>query len=409
MDFRYLAYHLVEAGTSGNMLRGAINCLIPQMRVYAANIFSDIDPTQASAGLQAASLVDVATALASFAEIMDLLEQLIQYNPTNIYNWCWISFFLHFHISRFPLNQGSNADDIWDPAILKSFKTKNPPFHLTQLFALVTIAINDLRRVEFALSNYDENVSALIGVGVLIQAARHLERLLSQWTIFHSLKYMDPHLLSKDHLLFPKILRNPVVRPATQPVGKVIFSHPVYSFLGLLLCLVTSTWSLHPLRMAIIFSLASRRSRYSFQPNSPSRTVLEKIPLLLPWPIVHWVLSECGIIQLVLISVVAGLFATFGTRALRGGLVHAYTKRSIDQTLYESCFIVYLSCTDRSLAAQMNMILIYLILHELLVSTVDPTGLCRARAYYCGDIPLTLQNGDVHSLVQIKPLNIDNQ
>ena len=404
-----MAYHLAEAGKSGNMqITGAIDCLIPQMRLYAANIFSDIDPTQAREALQSASLVDLAIALASFSEIMDQLKQLIQYDPTNAHDWRWISFFLHFHISKLPSNQGSNTDAIWDPVILQSLKTNKPPFPLTHLFALVTTAINDLRCVEYALFNYDENVSALVGAGVLIQALRHFERLLAQWMIFHSLEYMKPHLLSIDHLLFPKILRKAVVRPTTQPGGKPIFSHPIYLFLALLLCLVASAWSLHPLRMTIIFSLSFQRSRYSFQSRSPYWTVLEKIPLLLPWPIAHWVLSECRIYQLVLITMVASLFMTFATRALRSGLVPENAKRMIvgflvDRDLYESYFIVYLCCTDRPFATQLNMVLVYSILHELLVSAVDPTGLCRARGYYCGDIPITLQTGQVDSLFQIQP------
>lgn len=380
------------------------------MRVYAANIFSDIDPTQARETLQAASLVDLAIALASFSETMDLIERLMEYNLTNAHHWCWISFFLHFQISRLPPNQTSSTDAIWDIAILRSFKTKSPPFHLTQLFASVTTAIDDLRSVEFALCNYDQNVSALIGAGILIQALRHFERLLAQWTIFHSLEYVQPHLLSNDHLLFPKILKKPAVRPMTQPGGKLIFSHPIYSFLALLLCLVTSTWSLHPLRIAIIFIVSfSQRSRYSFQLRSPFWTVLEKIPLLLPWPIAHWVIFECSIHQTVLTTVATGLLTTFATMTLGHGLVSANTKQTItsfliDRSLYESYFIVYLCCTDRSLAAQLNMVMIYLILHELLVSTVDPTGLSRARAYYCGDIPMTLQNGfgHVHNIAQIK-------
>ena len=381
------------------------------MRLYAANIFSDIDPKQASEALQSTSLVDLAIALASFAEIMDLLEQLVQYDPTNVHDWHWISFVLHFHISRFPPNQGSNTDAIWDPAILQSLRTKNAPFSLTHLFALVTTAINDLRSVEYALSNYDENVSALVGAGILIQALRHFERLLSQWMIFHSLEYMDPHLLSRDHLLFPKILRKAVVRPTTQPGGKPIFSHPTYSFLALLLCLIASAWSLHPLRIAIVFSLSSQRTQYSFQLRSPFWTVLEKVPLLLPWPIAHWILFECNIYQLVFITMVAGLFMTFATRALKSGLVPKNTKQTIvgflvDRSLYESYFIVYLCCADRSLATQLNMVSIYFILYDLLVSTVDPTGLCRARAYYCGAI--TLQTGQVDT-AWFLPLRISSR
>ena len=379
------------------------------MRLYAANIFSDIDPTQATQALQSASLVDLSIALASFAEILDLLEVLVRYDPTNAHDWHWISFFLHIHISRFSSNQGSNTTDlIWDPAILQSMKTKNPPFALSHLFALITTAINDLRNVEYALFNYDENVNALVGAGILIEVLRHFERLLSQWMVFHSLEYIEPHLLSRDHLLFPKILKKAAVRPTTQPGGKPIFSHPTYSFLALLLCLISSAWSLHPLRMAIIFSLATQRIRYSFQPCSPFWTVLETIPLLLPWPIAHWVLSECSIYQLVIIIMVAGLCMTFATRtkALRSGLVPKNTKQAIigflvDQSLYESYFIVYLCCTDRSLATQLNLVSIYFILQELLVSTVDPTGLYRARAYYCSAI--TLQTGQVDSLVRIQP------
>ena len=385
------------------------------MRLYAANIFSDIDPadidpTQASEALQSASLVDLSIALASFAEIMDLLEVLVQYDPTNVHDWLWISFFLHTHTSRFPSHQGSNTtDEFWNPAILQSLKTKNPPFALRHLFALVTTAINDLRSVEYALCNYDENVNALVGVGILIQALRHFERLLSQWMIFHSLKYIEPHLLSRDHLLFPKILMKAAVRPMTQPGGKPIFSHPTYSFLALLLFLVASAWSLNPLRMAIIFSLATQRIRYSFQPCSPFWTVLEQIPLLIPWPIAHWVLSECSIYQLVFITIIAGLFMTFAntsTKARRSGLVPKITNQTIigfvvDQSLYESYFIVYLCCTYRPLAVQLNMVSIYVILRELLVSTVDPTGLCRAKAYYCG--ATTLQTGQVDNLVRIQP------
>ena len=411
MSLRYLAYHLTEVGKSGNMqITAAIDCLIPQMRLYAANIFSDIDPTQATEALQSASLVDLAIALASFAEIMDLLEQLVQYDPTMVHDWHWISFFLHFHISRFPPNQGSNTDAIWDPAILKSLKTKNPPFPLRHLFALVTTAINDLRNVEYTLLNYDENVSALVGAGILIQVLRHFERLLAQWTIFHSIEYMEPHLLSRDHLLFPKILRKTAIRPTTQlDDSKPIFSsHPTYSIFALLLCLVASAWSLNPLRMAIIFSLSSQRSRYSFQLSSPFWTVLEKIPLLLPWPIVHWVLSEYSIYQLVFMTMIAGLFMVFATntRALRSDLLSKNTKQRIvgflvDRSLNESYFIVYLCCTDRTLAAQLNMVSIYFILHELLVSTVDPTGLYRARVFYRGAV--TLQTGQVDDLVQIQP------
>jgi hypothetical protein len=370
------------------------------MRLYAANIFSDIDPTQATEALQSASLVDLSIALASFAEVLDLLEQIVQYDPTNVHDWRWISFLLHFHISVFPSNQGSNTEAIWDPAILQSLKTKNSPFPLRHLFALVTTAINDLRNVEYALFNYDENVSALVGAGILIQVLRHFERLLAQWMIFHSLEHMEPHLLSRDHLLFPKILRKAAVRPMTQPDGDLIFSHPIYSFLALLLCLVSSAWSLHPLRIAIIFSLSFQRSRYSFQLRSPFWTVLEKIPLLLPWPIAHWVLSECSVYQLVFFTMVAGLFMTIAssTKALGSGLVPENTRQTIigflvDRSLYESYFIVYLFCTDRPLATQLNVVSIYFILQELLVSTVDPTGLFRARAYYCGAI--TLQTGQV--------------
>lgn len=384
------------------------------MRLYAANIFSDIDPTQATEALQSASLVDLSIALASFAEIMDLLEQLVQYDPTNVRDWRWIFSCLHFHISKFlPPNHGSiNTDTnaIWDPAILQSFKTKNPPLPLRHLFALITTAINDLRNVEYALFNYDENVSALVGAGVLIQVLRHFERLLAQWMVFHSLEYMEPHLLSRDHLLFPKILRKADVRPTTQPGGKPIFSHPTYSILALLLCLVASAWSLHPLRIAIIFSLSFQRTRYSFsQLSSPFWTVLEEIPLLFPWPIAHWVLSEYSFYQLVFITMIAGLFITFSTNimALKNNLIPKNTKQTIigflvDRSLYESYFIIYLCCcTDRSLGLQLNVVSIYFILHELFVSTVDPTGLCRARAYYCDAI--TLQTGQVHSLVEIQP------
>jgi hypothetical protein len=338
---------------------------------------------------------------------MDLLEQLIQHYPTNIHNWRWISFYVLSYISRFPSNQASNANAIWDPAILESLKNKNPPLHLTQLFSLVTTAINDLRGVEYALCNYEENVSALIGAGILIQVLRHFERLLSQWTICHSLEYMDSGLLSTDHLLFPKILRKPVVGPTTQPGGKHIFTHPTHSFFALLLCLVTSAWSLHPLRMAIMFSFSSKRSRYSFQVRSPFWTILEEIPLLLPWPIAHWILSKCSIPQMVLLTVVTVSFAILTTKVKRSGLVPACMKQTIinfliDRSVYESYFIVYLCCTDRSLATQLNMVLIYFFLQDLLVSTIDPTGLSRARVYYCGDISITLQNGDVNSLIKIK-------
>ena len=390
-------------------MTGAINCLIPQMRVYAANIFLDIDSRQASGALQVASLADLAIAPVSFAETMDLLEQVVKYNPTNVHDWFWVSFFLHLQISRFPTpNQVSNAGAIWDPAILQSLKTKNPPFLLTQLFALVTTAINDLRCVEYALCNYDENVSALIGAGIFIHALRHFERLLSQWTIFHLLEYMEPHLLSKDHLLFPKILIKAKVRPMTQPGGKPIFNHHIYSFLALFLsfvflCLATSAWGLHPLRMAIIFSFWSHRSRYSFQPGSPFWTVLGSIPLLLPLPIAHWVLSEHSILQLVTVTFATGLFVM---RVPRSSFVPASIKQTvirflIDRPLHEPYFIGYLCCIERPLATQLNMVLIYSILYDVLVSAVDPTGLSRARAYYCGDIPITAET-HVHRLVQIQ-------
>ncbi|KAF8801456.1 hypothetical protein BYT27DRAFT_7147448 [Phlegmacium glaucopus] len=409
-SFECLAYHLAEAGKSGNVqLTGAINCLIPQMRIYAANIFSDIDLTQANGALQAASLVDLAVSLASFAEVMDLFEHLVQYNPINVHDWRWISSLLYFQISRFPLNQASNATSTWDPAILESLKTKEPPFLFTQLFALVTTSINDLRNVEYALCNYDKNVSALVGAGILIHALRQFERLLAQWMIFHSLEYIEPHLLSKDHLLFPKILTKPIVRPTTQPDGKPISSHPTYSFLALLLCLVASAWSLNPLRMAILFSLSTKRSRYSFQLRSPFWTVYQNIPLLLPWPITHWILSECSIYQLVLIAgVVALLVASASSKVLRSGFVPAFTKQTInrfliDQSLYESYFIVYLCYRDRLVATQLNMILVYFVLYDLVVSTVDPAGLRRARAHYCGDIPIVIQTEHVHNLVQNQP------
>lgn len=405
---RYLAYHLAEAGTSGNVqMAGTINCLIPQMRIYAANIFSDIDSNQASGALQAASLLDLAIALASFAETMDLLEQLVQYNPTKVHDWRWISSFLQVHISRFPLNKTSNTTTTWDPAILQSLKTKGPPFLLRQFFSLVTASINDLRNVEYALCNYDENVSALVGAGILIHALRHFERLLAQWTLFHLLEYMELHLLSKDHILFPKILIKPIVRPTTQPGGKLISSYATYSFFALLLCLVASAWSLNLLRMAILSSFSTKRSRYSFQLRSPFWTVHQNMPLLLPWPIAHWILSECGIYQLVLI---VGLFVISASslKALKSGFVPAFTKQAIsrfliDQSLYESYFIIYLCCRDWSLATQLNLVLIYFVLYDSLVSTVDPTGLRRARACYCGDIPIALQTEHVHSLVQIQP------
>ena len=402
--FRRLAYHLTEAGESGNVqITGAVNTLIPQMRIYAANIFSDIDPTEASGVLQAASLVDLVIALASFAETMDILEQVVQYNPTSAHDLGWIFFFLRFEISGFPMNQASNADDIWDPAILQCLDTKDPSFLSTQLFALVTTAINNLRSVEFALCNYDENVSALTGAGIFIHALRHFERLLSQWTIFHLLKYIAPHLLSQDHLLFPKILIKPVVRPKTQPGGRRVFSHPIYSFLFLLLCLLVSAWSLHPLRIAIIF-FSSQRSRYSFQPCSPFWSVLHNIPLLLPWPIAYWVLFEGNIHQLVPVTVVAG-FVIFITKASKskGGSIPAFAKQAIniffvDPGLYEFYFIIFLCYINGPLATQLNLILIHFILRDLLVSTVDPTGLRRARAYYSGDIPTEY----VHNLPQIE-------
>ena len=390
-------------------MTGVINRFIPQMRIYAANIFSDIDPMQANGALQAASFVDLAIALASFAEIIDLLDQHVQYNLTNVDNWRWISF-LHFQISRFPLNHASNAANIWHPDILKSLKSKGLSFPFTQIFALVTTTINDLRSVEYALCNYDENMSALTGAGIFIHSLRHFERLLAQWMIFNSLEYIQPHLLSQDHLLFPKILIKPVVRPTTQvshSTGKLISSHPIYSFLALVLCLVVSAWSLHPLRMAIMFSLSCRRSRYSFQLRSPFWTVYQEIPLLLPWPIAHWVLSECGILQLILLTTgVIGLFVISTARALRSGIVSAFTKQTInrffiDQSLYESYFIIYLCSLDRPLATHLNMILIYLALYDLLVSTIDPIGLRRALVHYCSDIPIATEHPD--SLVQIQP------
>jgi len=300
------------------------------------------------------------------------------------------------------MNQASNVDDIWDPAILQCLKTKEPSFLLTELFALVTTAINDLRNVEFALCNYDENVSALTGAGILIHALRHFERLLSQWTIFHLLEYIGPHLLSQDHLLFPKILIKPV-RPKTKPGGRRVFSHPTYSFLLLSLCLVVSVWSLHPLRIAIIF-FSSQGSQYSFQLCSPFWSVLRNIPLLLPWPIAYWVLFEGEVYQLVLITVVAGFVISIAKAAKsKGGSVSAFAKQTInsfliDRSLYEFYFIIYICYIDGPLATQVNLILIHFVLRDLLVSTVDPTGLCRARACYSGDIPTE----HVHSLPQIQ-------
>ena len=182
--------------------------------------------------------------------------------------------------------------------------------------------------------------------------------------------------------------------PWFQPGGKLFFSHPIYSFFAFLLCLFVSGWSLHPLRIAIIFSLLSHRRRYSFQLFSPFWTVFQHLPLLLPWPLAHWVLSECSIHQLVLITAVTGLFVSFAAslrvRTWRD-LVPAFriTKQTIirflvDRSLYESYFIAYLCLTDRPLATQLNMVLIHSVtIHDLLVSIiVDPTGLGRARAYY---------------------------
>jgi hypothetical protein len=79
---------------------------------------------------------------------------------------------------------------------------------------------------------------------------------------------------------------------------------------------------------------------------------------------------------------------------IRNDSIAPFTKQTIigiliDRSLYESYFIVYLCCTDRPLATQLNMALTYCVTHDLLVSIVDPTGLRRARAYYCGDIPIT--------------------
>jgi len=161
-----------------------------------------------------------------------------------------------------------------------------------------------------------------------------------------------------------------------------------------------SVWSLHPLRMAIIFSFSSQRSQYSFQLRSPFWTVYQNLPLLLPWPIAHWVLSEYSILHLVIIMV-GGLFVI---STLRNGLGSAFTKQTIsrfiiDQSFYQSYFIIYLCFRDRPFATQLNMVLIYFAIHHFLVSTVDPTCLLRAQAYYCGDIP---QAEPVHNLVQIQ-------
>ena len=61
------------------------------------------------------------------------------------------------------------------------------------------------------------------------------------------------------------------------PANPTPCTFPIVLLLGLFLTL------LHPLRMAIIFSLAI--IQYTFQPCSPFWTVLETIPT-------HWVLSE---------------------------------------------------------------------------------------------------------------------
>ena len=142
-----------------------------------------------------------------------------------------------------------------------------------------------------------------------------------------------------------------------------------------ILCLVTSAWGLHPLRMIIIFSFWSHRSRYSFQPGSPVWTVFGSIPLLLPLPIAHWVLSEYSILQLVAATFATGLFVTFAARVPRSGFVPASIKQTvirflIDGPLHEPYFIVYLYWTARH-PTEHGFDLFYSIRR----SAVDPTGL----------------------------------
>ncbi|KIM90391.1 hypothetical protein PILCRDRAFT_812129 [Piloderma croceum F 1598] len=433
-SFDRLPYHLVEAGNSSHaLITSAVNRLIPQMRIYASNIFHGNNISQpCESPLQVASVTDLAIALESFSQTMDLVEQLVQCAPIAFqqgWPWSWYLYrpILNCLVLSFPAHLSINPYAVWNVDILQSFKINKPPLGFGHLFSLTTIAITNIQIIEFTLCNYDEHMSTLVGTGILVHSIRHLKHILAQWMILQGLDYVGPErrLLAKDHFLFPKLVTNPTAGPATEPhVNSVVLfdkdlfiHHPIYFSLMLLFCLLVVSWSSHPLWIAVICIVSCERGMYSFHICNPSfiRRTVRSLP---PWLIAQWIMSRYYDARIFTIAGATVFFAlhTTGLACYRCYMIHGsfrFTAEIIDAHLMKALAfvlkwghdnpdtIINLFCADKSLAIPWDIIVVHLAVHKVLAEAMDPMGIHRARVHCFRGPPNVAEYHGGNSLIRI--------
>jgi hypothetical protein len=354
-----------------------------------------------------ASIVDLSIALQSLAETTDDIERLVHSDITCLYEDQHQAHFLRFtYYARFWDGQSYfDPQAIWNDAVVRSFEGAKLSTAHTHIFALVTLALTNLRNIELALSGFGEHTTVVVGPSILIHTLRHTAHALSLWmTIYGHLctkKTELVRILHEDNFLYTKLLRYPnMPHCAESPgIGILVFDydlwnqHPIYLSFALVLSFITGILNTLSVWISIVSMLLfSKGQRYSFQTHCPSfihRTIQTFPPML----VAGWFFSRfCTAMVIIAVGVslqVTGLVRFRCTNAhgalyfrveLNAGLLRVVAP-IIDGDLSRDivrCGHAVIFFAEPSFNSALEIAAIYCSINWILLVAADPTGLYRA-------------------------------
>jgi len=246
----------------------------------------------------ASSILDLSIALESLADTRHTIEHLIRPPGVAIIDTNRNRFHRlkvridHSNLMKalerifFRFHSTASPSGVWkQPAIVQAFEDSNLPPAQMHTFFLVTQAISNLRNIEYALRNFDEHTTVLVGSSILVHTLRRTAHMLSLWLIIYGHKVCsnpDPltEALMQDTFLYPNILWPPkLCRRLEVPSesGVLLFDYDLWKHYPLVLpaaCFVLFlTGVFNPLPVLVNASpllLLPKDRRYSFQSNRPT-------------------------------------------------------------------------------------------------------------------------------------------
>ena len=313
------------------------------------------------------------------------------------------TYFIHLWDAQTYFSTNQNA--IWNDAVVRSFERAKCSAAHRHIFARVTLALTNLQNVELTLHNFGEHTTTVVGSSILVRTLRCTAQVLSLWmTIYGHLCTKNAELvqlLLEDSFLYPNLLQSPKAPRCTESsgIGVLLFDydlwdrHPIYLSLALVLIFATGVFNPLPKSISIILMLlCSEGKRYSFQTHSPSlisRTIHTFPPILVAGLSFSKFYDTMAIVAVGLSLQVTRLVhfkcikvhQTFRFKAE----INTQLLRVIVPIIGRDLFCELICCglavslfTEPSFNSVLGVAAAYFAIKQILLATVDPTGLCRA-------------------------------